>query len=299
MNTTIYRQNDPRWASLPYPRKPYTVATDGCGLCAVTHCAIERTEYYHDTPQKFYEFMKDYATDGDGTEWAGIDAGLDKYIGNHKRHYNMASLWAELDQGNRVGVILFGKGTAPDGTQWTGGGHYVAFVDYKKEGGRHYLYTKDSNGARKLDGWHCYETSMAGCIPDVLWSAVLPGWKHKGGAWYYYNTEGAILKNTWLKDGKNIWYYLKADGKMAANEWIKDKGSWYFLKESGKMAANEWAKDTRGWCYLGKNGKQMKDAWIRYKNNFYYIKPDGYMAAAEEMPAPCKFGKEGKLVANE
>lgn len=34
MNPNIYRQNDPRWGSLAYPRTPSTVATDGCGLRA-------------------------------------------------------------------------------------------------------------------------------------------------------------------------------------------------------------------------------------------------------------------------
>ena len=97
--------------------------------------------------------MKQYAAYGDGTEWLGIDKGLEKYVGNYKRHYNMSSFWEEMNKGNRVAVILFGKGIAADGTQWSKGGHYVAALQYKTEAGLHWLYTKDSNGNKCLDGW--------------------------------------------------------------------------------------------------------------------------------------------------
>lgn len=299
MNPAIYRQNDPRWGTLAYPRSPYTVATDGCGLCSVTHCAIEQKKYWTSTPKTFYSFMKKYAAYGDGTEWIGIDEGLKTYLGNSKRHYSMSSLWQELDKGNRVGVILFGKGTAPDGTVWTGGGHYVAFVDYKVQNGQHYLFTKDSNGSRLNDGWHSYERSMKGCIPDVMWTAELTkdGWYKEDGSWYYYEN-GTKLKNGWAKDSKGKWFYLGPDGKMVTSKWIKWKNDWYYLKESGEMAENEWAKDKVGWCYLGKGGAMVKDKWIRWKNNFYYLKGDGHMMTGSGN-IPCTFDSTGKLEAGE
>ena len=296
MNPNIYRQGDPRWASLAYPKAPSTIATDGCGLLSVTHCAIERKEYYKSTPKTFYSFMKQYAVFDNGTEWAGIDAGLDKYIGNHKRHYDMASFWEELGKGNRVGVILFGKGTAPDGTIWTYGGHYVAFVNYKYENGQHWLYTKDSNGNRMLDGWRAYEKSIKGCIPDVMWSAVLPGWYQVGSDWYFYHNDGTMAKNEWAQDGTKKWCYLGPDGKMLKGQWLLWKGAWYYLKPDGYMASNEWAKDRHGWCYLKKDGEKEKNAWVYWKNHDYYIKPDGYMATGE-LAVKCKFDENGKLVA--
>lgn len=296
MNPNIYRQNDPRWGSLAYPRSPYNVASDGCGLCAVTHCAIEQTKYWNSTPKSFWSLMKNYAAYGDGTEWLGIDKGLEKYVGNYKRHYTMASLWEELNKGNRVGVILFGRGTAPDGTVWTGGGHYVAFVNYKYENGLHWLYTKDSNGSKCLDGWRAYEKSMKGCIPDVMWSAEIMknGWYKTDGNWYYYN-DGKLVKNDWAKDSKGKWFYLGSDGKMVTSDWVKWKDEWYYLKADGEMAENEWAKDSKGWCYLGAGGKMLKSQWLRWKNNLYYLKADGHMQTGAAT-LPCTFDNDGKLV---
>ena len=146
MNPMIFRQSDPRWGSLPYPTASSPVSTDGCGLLAVTHCAIERSKYWNSTPKAFYSFMKKYAVAGNGTLWDGIDAGLNQFIGNSKRFDSMSAFWNEVAKGNRVGVILFHSGSAPDGTVWTSSGHYVAFTGYKVSNGKHYLYLCSGSG---------------------------------------------------------------------------------------------------------------------------------------------------------
>ena len=296
MNPKIYRQNDPKWGTLVYKNSPYTVASDGCGLCAVTHCAIELKKYKNYTPKSFYTFMRKYATNGDGTEWVGIDEGLKKYIGNYKRHYSMESFWTELNKGNRIGIILFGNGVAPDGTQWTKGGHYVAFVDYTIKNNNHWLYTKDSNASKCLDGWHSYEKSMKGCIPDVMWTTEIPkdGWYKENGYWYYYDS-GVMVTNNWAQDDSKKWFYLGSDGKMVTSKWVKWKDEWYYLKEDGAMASNEWIKDSTGWCYLNKNGKMAKGAWVKWKNNMYYIDGKGHMVTGSRN-VPCEFDDTGKLI---
>ena len=295
MNPRIINQGDPKWASLPYPKDPWTVKSDGCGLCAVTHCAIELSKYWNYTPKDTISFMRQYATNGDGTEWAGIDKGLEKYLGNYMRHYSMSSFWAEVEKGDRIGVILFGSNIAPDGTQWTKGGHYVAFVDYKYENGQHWLYTKDSS-YRHNDGWHSYEKSMKGCIPDVLWTAeaedMKNGWKLDGGHWYYYKND-VMLKDEWVLD-KGKWYYFGKDGKMFNNAWCKWKGHWYFLNKDGAMAVNGWVKDSKGWCYVGKEGRMVSNTWVKYKGDAYYLGADGYMLTGYH-DVRCSFAPDGRL----
>lgn len=168
MSSNIYRQADSRWGSLVYPSRPYTLARSGCGCVSVLHCLLENPKYANYTPATIRPYMKQYATRGNGTLWKGIKAGLEHYgytVKDPNISGSMSKAWEELNKGNRIGVILFRAGTR-GGVKWTGGGHYVCFVDYKVKGNKHYFRTKDSSG-RKHDGWYCYETTMKGLMPKI------------------------------------------------------------------------------------------------------------------------------------
>lgn len=298
MNPRIIDQGDDRWANLGYRTLPYTVVKEGCGLCSVTNCAIEVGKYWNYTPFDTIDFMRQYATNGNGTERAGIDAGLDKYLGNHKRCYVSSSMqpaWDELSKGNRIGIILFGSGTAPDGTEWTLSGHYVAFTDYKYESGQHWFYTKDSSW-RHLDGWHSYEKSMRGCIPEVIWTVKImkSGWIKEDGNWYFYE-DGVKVKNAWRQDTEGLWYWLGDDGKMVTSNMVDWKGNRYYLQSNGVMASSKWIKFKNGWRYFNKSGKMLKSRWLRYKNDMYYLDDKGYSVTGNKT-LPCKFDSSGKLM---
>ena len=138
MNKTIWKQTDSRWAKKPYPTKGSTFGATGCGCVACTHIAMEQDRYKNWTPENLRPYMvkKGYAEPGHGTKWSGITETL-KYLG----HKTVVRVWddpmsvafKELNKGNRIGIILFGSGKAPNGTVWTGSGHYVAFTNYKVE----------------------------------------------------------------------------------------------------------------------------------------------------------------------
>lgn len=169
MNKNVYRQADSRWGSLPYPTSRYKFASNGCGCCSVTHCAIENPTYAKLTPADVRKFMVQYATQGHGTKWVGITEGLKHYGYNvHWRQADtMADIWKVLKTSLKRGVILFGSskgGTAK--ITWTTGGHYIAFVDWKYENGDYWFYLKDSGG-RKHDGWFSYKKHMAGDVRNV------------------------------------------------------------------------------------------------------------------------------------
>ena len=173
MNIHIYRQADSRWASLPYPGKGYNFGPNACGACAVLHCIIEMDKYKNWTPKDIQPYMKQFATYGSGTTWAGIQKALVHYgLKDVANIPTMPQLWRELEKGNRVGVLLFGSTKGPDGTVWTTGGHYIAFTGYRVKNGQHQLYLKDSGG-RKHDGWYSYERSMKGDVRQV-WVGRLP-----------------------------------------------------------------------------------------------------------------------------
>ena len=180
MNKNIYRQADSRWASLPYP-KGSTFGGCGCGCCACLHVMIELDKYKNWTPKDLRPYMvnQGFAIRNQGTLWAGITKTLQHYGFSVINHPNMKSVWATLkDRKYKFGVILF-RGGSRGGVTWTTGGHYVAFVDYKVQNGKHYFYCKDSGG-RHHDGWYCYETTMAGLIPQI-WTADPPAGSIGGG----------------------------------------------------------------------------------------------------------------------
>lgn len=181
MNSVIFRQYERPWSTKPYPTKNSTMAGCGCGVCACTHIAIEQESKKDWTPENLRTWMikQGFSVVGQGTTWLGIKKTLE-HIG-HKHvvwiteSMPMKDAFAELNKGNRIGVFLFYGGYSkrkkkwyktPDGTVWTTSGHYVAFVNYKYENGKHWFYCKDS-GARNHDGWRSYEDSMKGCVGQM------------------------------------------------------------------------------------------------------------------------------------
>lgn len=173
MNKNVYRQADSRWGSLPYPTKAYKFASNGCGCCAVTHCAIENQTYAKLTPADVRKYMVQFATQGHGTTWAGITKGLQNY--GYNVHWNqkdtMSDIWKVLKTSLKRGVLLMGSSRG--GSKrivWTTSGHYIAFVDWKYEGGDYWFYIKDSGGRYKdgkRDGWFSYKQHLKGDVRNV------------------------------------------------------------------------------------------------------------------------------------
>ena len=173
MNKTIYKQLDSRWSGLPYPTRNSSFGANGCGCCSCVHIAIEQPWKSDWTPATLRPWMvkKGFAEANHGTTWSGINETL-KHLGHKNvvwvgRNDPMSKAWAELNKGNRIGVLLVDNSKTPDGTYWTASGHYVAFTAYKYENKQHKFYIKDSGG-RNHDGWFTYEKSIKGALPQ-LW----------------------------------------------------------------------------------------------------------------------------------
>ena len=92
------------------------------------------------------------------------------------------------------------------------------------------------------------------------------GWVSSGGAWYYYNNQGQMVKNAWVGD-----YYLGSDRKMVVKSWIYDNAykAWYYLGENGVYKRNTWV----GNYWVGDNGKMATNSWV--DNGRYYVGPSG------------------------
>ena len=107
---------------------------------------------------------------------------------------------------------------------------------------------------------------------------AVQGWVKSGNAWYLYNQNGTLVRNTWAGN-----YWLGADGRMATNAWVD--GGRYYVGSNGawiKGAQNQAATNTvkQGWTKVGNawyfynHGKVVANAWI----GNYWLGADGRMA---------------------
>lgn len=58
----------------------------------------------------------------------------------------------------------------------------------------------------------------------------------------------------WQKYGED-WYYFRSDGSMVKNDWRQDGDKWFYLGSGGAMVRNAWVDQT---YYVGADG-----VWVR------------------------------------
>ena len=176
MNTTNYKQYDTRWSGLPYKDLPDNIGNNGCGMVAVNNGIIEMLSQIDQTPKTMQPHCRQYACH-DGTYWSAIPKML-KYYGCTEvmEHDNMASLWRELEKGDRIAIYMMNnRPGGSKGVHWTSGGHFIVSCDYRHENGLHKLYVKDSNSTSSdRNYWISYEENMRGDV-SACWSGKLNG----------------------------------------------------------------------------------------------------------------------------
>ena len=101
-----------------------------------------------------------------------------------------------------------------------------------------------------------------------------PGWSQDGGAWYYYDSNGKLLKNAWHQEG-SAWYYFGADGKLVVDGWFNYKGSYYCSGADGKLIVNGWASYAGKSYYMGSNGQVVTNNWVKHNGKYYYMNGSG------------------------
>ena len=124
------------------------------------------------------------------------------------------------------------------------------------------------------------------------------GWIKLDGEWYYQKN-GWIVWDTWVKDNGS-WYYLGEDGRMVTSAWRKDSKGWCYLGSDGRMVTNGWAKDSKGWCWIGSNGYMLeKTQWVKAGDGEWYHITKGYRDQNKWMKDGsgwCYLGANGKMV---
>lgn len=99
-------------------------------------------------------------------------------------------------------------------------------------------------------------------------------------SWFYFNAEGYMVAEDWVKYTDGHWYWFDKDGYMATS-WKKIDGKWYYFNRDGSMQTG-WVKYYDKWYYLdGQNGDMKSDCFVKYNNGWYLLLPDGRMADKE------------------
>ena len=105
------------------------------------------------------------------------------------------------------------------------------------------------------------------------------GWFKSDSIWYYQK-QGELVKNDWLKY-QGYWYFMDGAGGMIHGGWICSEDIWYYFKDSGIMMSNEWKFYNNRWYYLKSSGAMASNEWIYDQGNWYFVKSSGAMASQE------------------
>ena len=108
---------------------------------------------------------------------------------------------------------------------------------------------------------------------------------------YYLGSDGAMLTNTFTKDG----YYVGSDGAYYTNRWVKVDGKYYYMDANGKTKKNAW----QGAYYLGKDGVMLTNA---FTPDGYYVGSDGVYVRNQKVTVDGKvyyLNADGKVAKNQ
>lgn len=96
-------------------------------------------------------------------------------------------------------------------------------------------------------------------------------------SWFYFDDQGYMLAEKWLKHTDGNWYWFDRDG-YTATSWKRIGESWYYFNRDGSMVTG-WIKYYDNWYYCdATNGDMKSNAFIRYNDGWYLLLPDGRLA---------------------
>nr|DAV59401.1 MAG TPA: peptidoglycan hydrolase [Caudoviricetes sp.] len=100
-------------------------------------------------------------------------------------------------------------------------------------------------------------------------------------SWFYFDDQGYMLAEKWLKHTDGNWYWFDRDGYMATS-WKRISDSWYYFNRDGSMQTG-WIKYYDNWYYCdATNGDMKSNMFVRYNDGWYLLLPDGRLADKPE-----------------
>lgn len=117
------------------------------------------------------------------------------------------------------------------------------------------------------------------------------GWLYKDNKWYYFSSNGKVVKKKWIKSSGKMYYagakgalltkgtyrigkyyygFNKRGVRQSGKKKIKGQ-TYYFNKSNGRMITNKWCKTGDQYYYYGEDGKLVTNAWV----GRYYVGKNG------------------------
>ena len=204
--------------------------------------------------------------------------------------YNSSNQILEFDLSDRTEYVLYdledSVGAIINGCREENGA--ITFVaDWSP-----YYSTGDIYEIVWNDGWYEKDDGWV----YIVKGKPLKGWRELGQKWYYFDSDGIMLKNTWVT-GR---YYVKEDGTMARSEWVENgkyyvdengiwdsskvakwqisNGRWWYQHADGSYTTNDWENIDGEWYYFDALGYMLSSTWV---DGRYYVKDNGKMAHSE------------------
>ena len=115
------------------------------------------------------------------------------------------------------------------------------------------------------------------------------GWVMNDKGWWYQLADESYYNDGWHQiDDK--WYYFNTDGYIATDEFIKSEdyaanGRLYYVNKSGQWDGKvyRWIQDHKGWWIAVVGGTwYAKSEWEKVNGKWYYFGADGYMVTGRQ-----------------
>ncbi|WP_297522333.1 M14 family zinc carboxypeptidase, partial [uncultured Clostridium sp.] len=125
-------------------------------------------------------------------------------------------------------------------------------------------------------------------------TAPSTGWQKINGNWYYFNSNGKMEKNAWLKQSNGQTFYLGSDGikvigthtidnavyifnnaGVLERKWEIINGSNHVFDKDGTMLTG-WIEQWDSWYYFNNNGAMRRNNWLKQSNGqTFYLGSNG------------------------
>lgn len=138
------------------------------------------------------------------------------------------------------------------------------------------------------------------------------GWQLIQGNWYYFDTNGKMLRLTWIDN-----YYVNENGIMETDAWISSGyatipfNDFYYVGVDGQWIPEkeyhgeegQWIEDAKGWRFKRKNGTYPYSDYICIADQWYFFDENGYRVTGSytspESGAVYYFHKDGTMARDE